>query len=129
MLEANQWNLEISVDQFFNNPPPNAYDFPTDQKSFNANSIQQLFAKYSGMFLEITSFCFFSIRHLFCGLLSSTDDGEVIHEEGMQRFITDIGADSDDLLSLIIAWLLNAKTLGEFTKAEFVEGFTTQRFK
>jgi hypothetical protein len=41
--------------------------------------------------------------------------------------MTDIGADTDDILSLIIAWLLTAKTLGEFTKNEFVEGFTSLR--
>jgi len=102
MLEENNWNIEISVDRFFNNPPANAYDFPTTTQNVEVNKIEQLFAKYS-------------------------DDGEVIADTGMARLMTDIGADSDDLVSLIIAWLLSAKTLGEFTKTEFVDGFTTLR--
>jgi len=102
-LEQNNWNLEISVDRFYNNPPANAYDFPEEETiQVEVNKIEQLFSKYS-------------------------EDGEVISDSGMVKLMADIGADTDDLVSLIIAWLLNAKTLGEFTKNEFIEGFTTLR--
>jgi len=102
VLESNNWNLEISVDRFFNNPPANAYDFPVETSTVQVNKIEQLFAKYS-------------------------DDGATINDTGMTKFMADIGADAEDLVSLIIAWQLSAKTLGEFTKAEFIDGFTALR--
>jgi hypothetical protein len=55
MLEENNWNIEISVDRFFNNPPSNAYDFPSETASVSVSNIEQLFSMYSGTHPQ----CFF----------------------------------------------------------------------
>jgi len=98
LLEAHQWNLEVAVDSFFNNPPASAFEEQT--LDVDPAKIEGLFKKYSDA------------------------EGETISDTGMQKFLEDAGVDSNDIVPLIIAWQLSAKTLGEFTKTEFMEGFT-----
>jgi len=101
VLEANKWNLEVAVDSFFNNPPASAFvDDPFTGIECDPQKIEQLFKKYS-----------------------DAEDGTV-GSNGIQRFCKDIGVDPDDIALLVFAWQLGAKTLGEFSKTEFVEGLT-----
>jgi len=83
---------------FFNNPPASAFEEQT--LDVDPAKIEGLFKKYSDA------------------------EGETISDTGMQKFLEDAGVDSNDIVPLIIAWQLGAKTLGEFTKTEFMEGFT-----
>jgi len=49
--------------------------------------------------------------------------GEDIVPEGVMLFIKDLELKPDDVVLPIIAWHLNAKQMGYFTKEEFVGGF------
>jgi len=105
VLEKHSWNLEIACDSFFNNPPASAFEEETDFSAlveFDASLVQSLFMKYC-------------------------DNEGVITESGMDQFLSDLGADPSDIVTLILAWQLGAKTLGTFTKNEFIEGLGTLR--
>jgi len=105
VLEKHTWNLEIACDSFFNNPPASAFEEETDFSSlveFDSTLVQSLFTKYC-------------------------DNEDVISETGMEKFLADIGADPNDIVTLILAWQLGAKTLGTFTKKEFIDGLSTLR--
>jgi DCN1-like protein 1/2 len=105
MLTNQNWNLEIAVDSFFNNPPSNAYD--EDFSGFvDENKILQLFGKYKSHEKE-------------------EEEEEKIKYEGLENFMKDLGVDPNDIIMLILAWHFNAKNVLEFTKSEFVEGFKT----
>jgi len=105
VLEKHTWNLEIACDSFFNNPPASAFEEETDFSSlveFDSTLVESLFIKYC-------------------------DTDGIITETGMEQFLSDIGADPNDIVTLILAWQLGAKTLGTFTKKEFIEGLATLR--
>ncbi|CAE6478327.1 unnamed protein product [Rhizoctonia solani] len=51
------------------------------------------------------------------------DDSNVIGAEGMERLCTDASVPMDGALPLLIAWSVNAKTLGTITRLEFTDSF------
>lgn len=56
-------------------------------------------------------------------LTSRTDaEGAAIYGDHMDKFLQELGVDPEDITSLILPWLLEAETIGEFHKEEFVEG-------
>ena len=61
--------------------------------------------------------------------LTNSADEDAIRDDGLNIFLNDIGADPDDIVSLIIAWQMSAKTFGEFSKDEFVEGLTALKYE
>lgn len=44
--------------------------------------------------------------------------------EGMEKFCMDIGVDPEDLVMLVLAWKMNAKSMGYFSSAEWLKGLT-----
>lgn len=44
--------------------------------------------------------------------------------EGMEKFCLDIGVDPEDLVMLVLAWKMNAKSMGYFTNTEWLKGLT-----
>jgi len=92
-LKRYKWDLETAVNEYFTNPPP------IEKPKFDERAIDNLFDSYAGK-------------------------GEpVIGNEGIEKFFCDINVDLSDIISLAISWQFRAKTVGEFTKEEFVGGF------
>jgi len=86
----------------FSNPPASHFqEAESDAGSFDQTLLEGLFVKYT--------------------------DGENHVSDQMDTFLNDLGVGGGDIVSLILAWKLNAKTLGEFTKEEFIEGFSQLR--
>jgi len=98
-LKANEWNLEGAVDDYFQNPT--SYPDRSPTPAVDTNKIDTLFITYAD------------------------PEGDQIGEEGgMERLIKDLGVEGDDIVTLVLAWQMKAKTIGVFTKEEFVEGLT-----
>jgi len=100
-LKRFDWNLEIAVDSFFSNPSGSLDAAPPAPK-IDTSKIEKLYLKYK-------------------------DDGEDKIGEKMGNLFTDLGVDPEDLVTFAIAWKFNAKTIGEFTKQEFIDGVTKLR--
>jgi len=50
-------------------------------------------------------------------------DGQQIGPEGIESLCKDLGVDPEDVVMLVLAWYLNAQTMGYFKKEEFINGF------
>jgi len=98
LLQKYEWNLEITVDNFFNNPPFD--DFETSEIKVDVAKIEELFQQFK-------------------------DSEDAIMFNGMEKMIKALGVDPNDVVMFILAWQIGASTLGEFTRQEFVEGMTT----
>jgi len=96
-LKNHQWNLEISVDAFFNSTPHNAFEDNPGGAKVDKRKIQDIWEKYK-------------------------DSEESMSYSGIEKFMTDLELDPNDVVSFILAWQFNAKTLGEFSKEEFTQG-------
>jgi len=71
----------------------------------------KLFNKYKGLGLDLES--------------SVEDVGDVIQGNGSLKFQEDLGAtEEDDPLMMIVAWKLGCVVAWEFSRSEFVEGFS-----
>ncbi|KAK2170512.1 hypothetical protein LSH36_2g00015 [Paralvinella palmiformis] len=57
--------------------------------------------------------------HEYTGL-----DEDVIGPEGMEKFCEDIGVEPENVVMLCLAWKLDAKQMGFFTKAEWLRGMS-----
>ncbi|KAB5594384.1 DCN1-like protein 1 [Ceratobasidium theobromae] len=71
-----------------------------DPSTFTLEGVQALFEKYM-----------------------DEDDNNVIAAEGMERLCADASIPMDGALPLLVAWIVNAKTLGTITRAEFTGAF------
>jgi hypothetical protein len=68
--------------------------------------------KMTVMSLEVGPFCS-KCNHILIWLLA----------EGMERLCTDAAISMDGALPLLVAWAVNAKTLGTITRTEFTGAF------
>jgi len=100
-LKKNEWKIEVAVDNYFNNP--SAYPDNTPAVKVDAAKIEALFNKYKD---------------------ATTGN---IEYTGITQLTKDIGVDSEDIVMMIIARHFKAKTPGEFTHTEFVEGLISLR--
>eukprot|EP00698_Gefionella_okellyi_P004159 TRINITY_DN13881_c0_g1_i1.p1 TRINITY_DN13881_c0_g1~~TRINITY_DN13881_c0_g1_i1.p1 ORF type:complete len:274 (-),score=62.61 TRINITY_DN13881_c0_g1_i1:127-897(-) len=89
-----KWNTERAIQDFFDNPP-----YIDETEIVSSGRLEQLYEKYK-----------------------DAADGK-IGPDGLDRFCSDIGIKSDDIVVLVISWKLNAKELYVLEKNEFVEGF------
>ncbi|KAF7305169.1 Defective in cullin neddylation protein [Mycena kentingensis (nom. inval.)] len=80
--------------------PPKAS--PVKIEAYSADKALQLFTKYA-----------------------DEDDPSVIGPEGLEQFCGDAEIPLDGALPLILAWQLNAKEMGKFTKEEWTRGLDT----
>lgn len=55
--------------------------------------------------------------------LTSDQESADIEAEGVVAFLQDLSLSPADVVTLVIAWLLDAQEMGVFTKEEFVQGF------
>ncbi|GFU17174.1 DCN1-like protein 4 [Nephila pilipes] len=67
-----------------------------------------------------------SFSHKKCTLLFSeyagANDPDVIGPEGMEKFCEDIGVEPENIVMLVLAWKMEAKQMGFFTKSEWLRG-------
>eukprot|EP01123_Difflugia_compressa_P008213 TRINITY_DN2395_c1_g1_i1.p1 TRINITY_DN2395_c1_g1~~TRINITY_DN2395_c1_g1_i1.p1 ORF type:complete len:253 (+),score=27.97 TRINITY_DN2395_c1_g1_i1:54-812(+) len=92
-LKRFKWDVEAAVNDYFQNPPP------LEKQKYDERAIESLFDTYAGK------------------------GGTIIGETGLENFFNDINVDLSDMMSLAISWQLRAKTIGSFSKEEFVNGF------
>ena len=105
VLARHKWNLEVAVDDFFANPPPEP---PRREPEVDARKQQELFDRYREA--------------------GGAASEAVIGEEGIGRLFKELGVDADnDIVTMLFAWQCGAKTLGEFTRDEFLTGLKTLR--
>ncbi len=97
LLQAHQWNLERTLDSFFSDPPEEEEE---EALPYDLSKIEALYTNYK----------------------SSDASKDCIDEDGMMRLIGDLTL--DDVGSLVLGWLCAAKTSGEISKAQFVDGLT-----
>ncbi|XP_066103762.1 DCN1-like protein 5 isoform X1 [Saccopteryx bilineata] len=50
---------------------------------------------------------------------------EVVGPEGMEKFCEDIGVEPENIIMLVLAWKLEAESMGFFTKEEWLKGMTS----
>eukprot|EP01046_Picozoa_sp_COSAG06_P117261 COSAG06_NODE_64314_length_260_cov_0.484472_1_plen_81_part_01 len=50
--------------------------------------------------------------------------GELVGVDGVIKLCEDLGVGEEDVVMLVIAWLLKAAKMAEFTKEEWVSGFS-----
>jgi len=55
---------------------------------------------------------------------TSADDPEVIGPEGIENFCSALAVDPEDVVMLVIAWKMDAKQMGYFTKKEWIKGLS-----
>ncbi|CAE1279991.1 DCUN1D4_5 [Acanthosepion pharaonis] len=51
-------------------------------------------------------------------------DDDLISPEGMEKFCEDIGVEPENIVMLVLAWKLAAKSMGFFTMQEWLKGMT-----
>ena len=51
----------------------------------------------------------------------------VLHDESLCAYLTGIGVDPENAASLVVAWKLKCKTMGEIKRTEFIAGWTENR--
>lgn len=56
--------------------------------------------------------------------LTDPSEKEKITEDGIMKFLDDLGLSPESRLVLIIAWKFRAETQCEFTRDEFMNGMT-----
>jgi len=93
----NAWVLDRAVDAFFNqNKAPAA-------KKIDLAKLNKVFDQYCG---------------------SDEKTKNVVQDEKLAQFFEDHDVDPSGIVTLGVAWKLQAKTLGAFTRKEFVDGFS-----
>lgn len=92
-LQNNDWKLDLSCDNYFQNP--DIYYRELDRKK-----IEQLFTQYR-----------------------DPADPNKINSDGVVKFLDDLYLSPESKLVLIIAWRFKAEAQCEFSRDEFVNGF------
>jgi len=100
ILEANGWNVQSSLNDYFNNP--NKYE--SEKKAAGSpDKVRKIFDKYA-----------------------DKEDKDIMSEQGMIQFFKDISVNPDGHETLVISWLLSCSEIGLIQRKEFVEGFSSQ---
>ena len=55
-------------------------------------------------------------------ILVMADGNEIINPEGLTKFLSDLGLEPVDPLTLMISWKFGAKKSGYYTREEFLNG-------
>jgi len=95
LLESNNWNVQESLNYFYNNK----HKYPEVSQG-NVDKLNDIFKKYS-----------------------DKEDEKIMGEEGMLQFFKDVGVNPEGYETLAIAWYLKSSEMGLYQKDEFVKGF------
>ncbi|XP_042212236.1 DCN1-like protein 2 [Homarus americanus] len=97
-LAQNDWKLELASDNFFQNP--DLY-YREQRPSVDKKKLEHLYNRYK-----------------------DASEPNKILVDGVMRLLDDLDLSPDSRLVLILAWKLRAATQCEFTRDEFMNGFT-----
>ncbi|CAI5773308.1 DCN1-like protein [Podarcis lilfordi] len=67
----------------------------------------------------------FSSKKCLAWFYEYAGDDEVVGPEGMEKFCEDIGVEPENIIMLVLAWKLEAESMGFFTKEEWLKGMTS----
>jgi len=107
VLTVYNWNVQVAVDRYYQDPQAyQQHEGPVKSTSSNTNNakLESLYKKYRDP--------------------SETDK---ITTEGVIKLFEDLEVDTTNETALILSWIWNAKTQGEFTKEEFIEGMKNMK--
>lgn len=91
-LKVSNWGVELAIDHFY------ASGLSSQVSGVDSRAVEALFAKYKD------------------------SDDQLIGGEGITQFCADLEVEPADVVMLVIAYYMNAATMGEFTKEEFSSG-------
>jgi len=100
LLKAQNWNLERSIDAFFNNPSSSGPK-GSDKKVDNTK-LSKVFDKYAG---------------------TTEKTKDIMEDEKLAEFLNAIGVDPSGGGSLCVAYRLKCKTMGLIKRQEFLDGW------
>jgi DCN1-like protein 1/2 len=98
LLTAFSWKLEVALDSFFNDGGEEDVSEEPPARTMDRASVTTFFETYKA------------------------DGADKIDVDGMQRLCEDLAVDPSDEVMLVLAWRLEALTMCEFQRAEFVNG-------
>jgi len=99
VLKKQNWNLERSIDSFFNNRG----SFPaSSDKKVDTSKLSKVFDKYAG---------------------TTEKKKDIIEDEKLMEYLNAIGVDPEGGGSLTIAYKLKCKTIGFIRRQEFLDGW------
>jgi len=102
VLNVYNWNVGVALDRYYQDPQAyQQYEAPSKSSSSSANSskLESLYRKYR-----------------------DPSESDKIATDGVIKLFQDLEVDPTTEKVLILAWKWDAKTQGEFTKDEFMEG-------
>ncbi|XP_037231722.1 DCN1-like protein 5 isoform X4 [Falco rusticolus] len=67
----------------------------------------------------------FSSKRCLAWFYEYAGPDEVVGPEGMEKFCEDIGVEPENIIMLVLAWKLEAESMGFFTKEEWLKGMTS----
>jgi len=107
ILKKNSWNVNQALDHYYANTK--LYSSSSSSSSSSSgkgdkSKLGKIFDKYAG---------------------TEGKEKDVMFGDKLAGFFKDVGVDAEKegAVTLGVAWKLKAKTLGEFSRTEFVEGF------
>jgi hypothetical protein len=59
--------------------------------------------------------------------VSKEEKGNYVGAQGLQKLFEDLQVDPSDIVTLVLAWKLQAKSACEFTETEFVDGLANMQ--
>jgi len=105
VLKKYDYNVEVAIGAYFDNPSA-AASGPSSPTSSGSGKME----------LKKLNSLYESFRD------PAIPDSITV--DGITRFCSEIGVDMEDVGFLVIAWQLRAASMGEFTREEFIDGFT-----
>eukprot|EP00126_Sphaerothecum_destruens_P002610 Sdes_comp16034_c0_seq3m5234 len=124
-LQTYNWKLETAVDAYYRSPDrltqgANDYE-PTNQDSKKKSSSM---GKEKGSQTDVKKIeALFEHYAEYENPSKNSTTLDAIQVLGIEKFCQDLQLDPSDLLILIIAWKMKAKTMCVFTREEFIKGF------
>ncbi|CAJ0833159.1 7895_t:CDS:10 [Entrophospora sp. SA101] len=114
-LKEFNWNVEVAVDDYFNNQPSTTSwrGLSTSQSSspgIDLRKLEDVFNKYIDREEG-----------------NDRDRKGVISVDGVIKYCNDLGVDPEDVVMLVMAWHLKAEKIGEFKYEGFIEGWSKLR--
>jgi len=106
ILKKNTWNVERSLDDYYANTKKyTGSSSSSSSGKVDKTKLTKVFDKYAG---------------------TEGKEKDVMFGEKLGQFFKDAGVDPDKegAVTLGVAWKLKAKTLGEFSRTEFIDGWT-----
>ena len=66
----------------------------------------------------------FSVKRCQAWFREYCEEDTLLGPEGMEKFCEDIGVEPENIVMLVIAWNLEAESMGFFTQDEWMKGMT-----